>query len=152
MKKQISGFSKLSKIEKIDWVTNTYFNDPQKAKNTLRDYWNSNIEIQNKHDEFIENTLSNFYIPLGVAPNFIINGDFTTLSCDDYNDNSSTEDEEYYDDEEDYDEVETELLEDDEDNLDITSGIAIHEKLHLQLFVSHSRSAKRPRTVSHARR
>ena len=46
MKKQISGFSKLSKIEKIDWVTNTYFNDPQKAKNTLRDYWNSNIEIQ----------------------------------------------------------------------------------------------------------
>ena len=79
MKKQISGFSKLSKIEKIDWVTNTYFNDPQKAKNTLRDYWNSNIEIQNKHDEFIENTLSNFYIPLGVAPNFIINGKNYTL-------------------------------------------------------------------------
>ena len=25
------------------------------------------------HDEFIENTISNFYIPLGVAPNFLIN-------------------------------------------------------------------------------
>ena len=26
------------------------------------------------HDEFTENTLSNFYLPFGVAPNFVING------------------------------------------------------------------------------
>ena len=26
------------------------------------------------HDEFIENTLTNFYVPFGIAPNFLING------------------------------------------------------------------------------
>ena len=26
------------------------------------------------HDEFIENTISNFYLPYGIAPNFVING------------------------------------------------------------------------------
>jgi hydroxymethylglutaryl-CoA reductase len=35
--------------------------------------------LQNKHDEFIENTLTNFYMPLGVAPNFLINGESYTL-------------------------------------------------------------------------
>ena len=31
------------------------------------------------HDEFIENTISNLYIPLGVAPNFLINGKYKTI-------------------------------------------------------------------------
>jgi hydroxymethylglutaryl-CoA reductase len=31
------------------------------------------------HDEFIENTITNFYIPLGVAPNFLINGKYSTI-------------------------------------------------------------------------
>ena len=31
------------------------------------------------HDEFIENTITNYYLPLGVAPNFLINGTHYTI-------------------------------------------------------------------------
>ena len=31
------------------------------------------------HDEFIENTITNFYLPLGIAPNFLINGKQYTI-------------------------------------------------------------------------
>ena len=40
----------------------------------LKSYWHLDSDIQKLHDEFIENTLTNFYIPYGVAPNFLING------------------------------------------------------------------------------
>jgi hydroxymethylglutaryl-CoA reductase len=33
----------------------------------LKNYWNSDEKLQQLHDEFIENTITNFYIPLGVA-------------------------------------------------------------------------------------
>ncbi len=79
MKNEISGFSKLSKTEKIEWITKSFFNNPEKAKKKLSTYWNLNPEIQLKHDEFIENTLSNFYMPLGVAPNFLINNKSYTI-------------------------------------------------------------------------
>ena len=79
MKKEISGFSKLSKTEKIIWVTETFFKNSKKAQLELEKYWNTNKKIQTKHDEFIENTISNFYMPLGVAPNFIINDKEMTL-------------------------------------------------------------------------
>ena len=79
MKKKISGFSMLSKDEKIKWVTESFFKQPRIAKNELIKYWNSDKEIQIRHDEFTENTLSNFYMPLGVAPNFIINGSHYTI-------------------------------------------------------------------------
>ena len=68
MIKGVSGFSKLSKSEKIEWITKSFFKNPDTAKLELNKYWNSDHEIQQKHDEFIENTLSNFYMPLGVAP------------------------------------------------------------------------------------
>ena len=74
-----TGFSKLSKEEKINWIAETYFSNPAEAKNTLLQYWNSNLEIQKLHDEFIENTITNFYLPLGVAPNFTINGKNYTI-------------------------------------------------------------------------
>ena len=73
------GFSKLSKEEKIDWIVSQYFTNPQEAKQIVTQYWNSNENIQKLHDEFIENTISNFYLPLGVAPNFIINGKNYTI-------------------------------------------------------------------------
>ena len=74
MSKIISGFSKLTKKEKIDWLSKSYFyNQPEIAK-TLEQYWNIDKKIQQLHDNFIENTVSNFYMPYGVAPNFIING------------------------------------------------------------------------------
>ncbi|HSD08582.1 hydroxymethylglutaryl-CoA reductase, degradative [Flavobacterium sp.] len=79
MNKSVAGFSKLSKEEKIDWIANNYFSTPNEAVALLKNYWNIDEKIQKLHDEFIENTISNFYIPLGVAPNFLINGKYTTI-------------------------------------------------------------------------
>ena len=79
MSKIISGFSKLSKQEKIDWLTDAYFSKTIAAKETLQQYWNDNRVLQELHDDFIENTLSNYYLPFGVAPNFIINDTHYTL-------------------------------------------------------------------------
>jgi len=74
MPKLVSGFSKLSKEEKINWLANNFFTHVDKGIETLKQYANSNKKLQQLHDEFIENTVSNFYIPYAVAPNFIING------------------------------------------------------------------------------
>lgn len=79
MTQNVKGFSKLSKEEKINWITSTYFSDAEEAKINLKKYWNSDDNLQKLHDEFIENTLTNFYLPYGVAPNFIINGKSYTI-------------------------------------------------------------------------
>ena len=79
MNNNVKGFSKLSKEEKINWITNTYFSNPVEAKESLLKYWNSDENLQKLHDEFIENTLTNFYLPYGVAPNFVINGKSYTI-------------------------------------------------------------------------
>ena len=73
-----SGFSKLSKKEKIDWVIDNLLHNKIEAKGLLEQYHLSDKELQKIHDDFSENTLSNFLLPLGVAPNFLIDGkDFT---------------------------------------------------------------------------
>ncbi|WP_405384347.1 hydroxymethylglutaryl-CoA reductase, degradative [Maribacter sp. LLG6340-A2] len=73
MTKPISGFSKLTKEEKIDWITTHYTQNEEESKKTLQTYWNQNERIQQLHDEFIENTITNLYVPQGIAPNFLIN-------------------------------------------------------------------------------
>lgn len=75
----IEGFSKLTKEEKIDWISEQYTQDKDASKALLRTYWNTDPELQKLHDEFIENTLTNYYLPLGVAPNFLINGKLYAL-------------------------------------------------------------------------
>ncbi|WP_179004850.1 hydroxymethylglutaryl-CoA reductase, degradative [Winogradskyella forsetii] len=79
MPNTISGFSKLSKSEKIEWLLDTYFTDKDSARNLVQRYWNSDEKLQKLHDEFIENTITNYYLPLGVAPNFLINETFYTI-------------------------------------------------------------------------
>ena len=79
MNNAISGFSKLSKEEKINWIANHYFSNPLEAITLLKNYWNADANIQKLHDDFVENTITNFYLPLGVAPNFIINGKEVTI-------------------------------------------------------------------------
>ncbi|HIG90286.1 MAG TPA: hydroxymethylglutaryl-CoA reductase, degradative [Flavobacteriaceae bacterium] len=74
MSKEISGFSKLSKEEKINWIVDNFFTDTVMAKSVLKQYWNEDDKLQKLHDEFSENTLSNFYLPFSIAPNFLING------------------------------------------------------------------------------
>ena len=73
MNKAVIGFSKLSKEEKINWIANQYFSNPSQAIATLKQYWNNDVKLQQLHDDFIENTISNFYMPMGIAPNFLIN-------------------------------------------------------------------------------
>jgi len=79
MSQAVSGFSKLSKEEKINWIATTYFANPSEAVTTIKQYWNSDDKLQQLHDEFIENTISNFYLPMGIAPNFLINGKYKTV-------------------------------------------------------------------------
>lgn len=69
----IKGFSKLSKEAKVEWLC-SHFSDPESAYETLSIYWNEDEALQKLHDEFIENTVSNFYLPFGIAPNFLIDG------------------------------------------------------------------------------
>lgn len=71
---KISGFSKLTKTEKIDWVCKHYLQNQENAKSVLKRYWNDNKILQKLHDEFAENTISNYYLPFGLAPNFTIDG------------------------------------------------------------------------------
>ncbi len=70
--KTINGFSKLSKKEKINWLSQTFLKDKPEAEYLLSLYWHQDSARQQRHDEFIENALSNFYLPFAVAPNFKI--------------------------------------------------------------------------------
>ena len=73
MSKKIIGFSKLSKQEKIEWICSNYLDDCQADIEILDKYLNTDTNIQSIHDTFSENTLSNFYFPFSIAPNFLIN-------------------------------------------------------------------------------
>lgn len=75
----IEGFSKLSKEGKIEWLVNEYLNGDEKAIQTLKQYWNDDADLQKLHDEFSENTITNFYMPFGLAPNFLINDEIYTI-------------------------------------------------------------------------
>ena len=69
----------MTKAEKIDWVATNFTQDPKATKMLLERYWNSDADLQRLHDEFIENTLTNYYLPFGIAPNFLINDTLYTI-------------------------------------------------------------------------
>lgn len=73
--RKINSFSKLSKYEKISWIAKNFlYESPVDVINNFAGYWYENVEIQKQFDGFSENTISNFHLPFGVAPNFLING------------------------------------------------------------------------------
>lgn len=69
----ISGFSKLLKEDKLKLVAE-YFENPGEVVSLLKSFWHSDESQQKLFDEFSENTITNFYIPYGIAPNVKING------------------------------------------------------------------------------
>jgi len=69
----ISGFSKLSKKEKIDFLVDVYLGKSENTKNLIQGFWHQDASEQKVFDEFSENTISNFYFPYGVVPNMLIN-------------------------------------------------------------------------------
>lgn len=79
MNNAVSGFSKLSKQEKIKWIATNYFSNADEATAIIQNYWNKDEKLQQLHDDFIENTITNFYLPLGIAPNFLINGNYYSV-------------------------------------------------------------------------
>lgn len=79
MSEIIDGFSKLSKEEKVKIICDKYFKNSNASIKTIKDYWNKNSKIQKLHDEFTENTISNFYMPLSIAPNFLIDGELLAI-------------------------------------------------------------------------
>ena len=79
MNNAVAGFSKWTKEEKINWIAESYFSNPQDAIALIKSYWHADEKLQQLHDDFIENTITNFYLPLGIAPNFLINGKYHTV-------------------------------------------------------------------------
>lgn len=67
----VSGFSKMSKNEKIQWVAGQL----KHGEDFLRidQFWHTDEKQQKVFDDFSENTVSNFFFPYGLAPNFKIN-------------------------------------------------------------------------------
>lgn len=72
--KTIAGFSKLPKADKMKWVVDNFFLAKEEVAARLSSWWHPDEEQQRLIDGFSENTISNFPMPLGIAPNFLING------------------------------------------------------------------------------
>jgi hydroxymethylglutaryl-CoA reductase len=72
--KEIAGFSKMGKREKIAWLAKNFlYANPVEVVKEFAEYWHDNIEAQKLLDGFSENTLTNVPVPFGIAPNFKIN-------------------------------------------------------------------------------
>ncbi len=78
-KKDVTGFSKLSKQGKLEWVAQNYFQHPEELVREFSDYWHPDALVQKQFDEFSENTITNYYMPFGVAPNFLINDEWYSI-------------------------------------------------------------------------
>jgi len=59
MNNPVTGFSKLSKEEKINWIAKEYFSTKKEAILLLKNYWNSYKKMQKLHEEFMEKTTTN---------------------------------------------------------------------------------------------
>jgi hydroxymethylglutaryl-CoA reductase len=75
----VTGFSKLSKSQKIDWLVSHHLDDSATARQTLIQYWNEDQKLQDLHDGFSENTVTNYFFPFGLAPNFLIDQELVTI-------------------------------------------------------------------------
>ena len=72
--KAVSGFSKMTKDQKIQWLSGELEGEASELVANMPMYWHQDPQIQKRLDEFSENTLTNFDMPFGIAPNFLING------------------------------------------------------------------------------
>lgn len=77
--KTVSGFSRMNKNQKIAWLSEQLHGEAAELVKTMPVYWHHDSEIQKRMDEFSENTLTNFDMPFGIAPNFLINGELYSV-------------------------------------------------------------------------
>ncbi len=76
--KIISGFSKLNRSQKIQWLVETLKLD-QSTADFFKSFELSDHELQAVIAELSENQVSNFHFPFSVAPNFLVNGQLVTF-------------------------------------------------------------------------
>jgi len=69
----IKGFSRLSREEKIEIIASG-LSDHDGFIREIRQLQHPDPEIQDNLNNFSENSISNFPLPYGIAPNFLING------------------------------------------------------------------------------
>jgi hydroxymethylglutaryl-CoA reductase len=74
----INGFSKLSRREKLVWLKEEA-NLSGETMHILESHLHSDAGIQEIYGDISENAVSNFYLPLGLSPNFLINGKIKVL-------------------------------------------------------------------------
>ena len=79
MPQPVSGFSKKTKEEKIEWLVYNHLQNDALASQVLKQYWNDDEQLQKLHDGFIENAISNYYLPFAIAPNFLINDELYSI-------------------------------------------------------------------------
>ena len=79
MPQPVSGFSKKTKEEKIEWLVSNHLQNDALASQVLKQYWNYDEQLQKLHDGFIENAISNYYLPFAIAPNFLINDELYSI-------------------------------------------------------------------------
>lgn len=70
----VVGFSKLTREQKRDFVS-SLFDDHQGSAALLDSFLHSDKTLQKRFEEFSENTISNYFLPYGIAPNVVINDD-----------------------------------------------------------------------------
>ena len=70
----ITGFSKLSKEEKLDVIVERFLQGNTLHKDAATQSWYSDTELRKVIDEFSENTIADFHLPFGVVPNVLMNG------------------------------------------------------------------------------
>ena len=73
MPEKIIGFSKLSRDEKISWVSKNFLDNSNEFEDILNKYLNDDKDIQSIHNSLSENVISNFHLPYSISPNFLIN-------------------------------------------------------------------------------
>jgi hydroxymethylglutaryl-CoA reductase len=74
MTKNISGFSKLSKQEKIKWLADNFTANAAETEQAFAAWQHPDPTVQKVVDGFTENAIANYVLPYSIAPNFLING------------------------------------------------------------------------------
>lgn len=64
----------MSKVQKLEWLASQLGDEASQKVKEMNHFWHPDAEVQKRFDEFSENTLTNYDLPFGLAPNFMING------------------------------------------------------------------------------
>ena len=74
----VEGFSRLSREEKISWLETR-----EKLSIKTRDLFDSHLHpdpaLREIYSDISENTITGFYLPLGLVPNLLVNGNLVTV-------------------------------------------------------------------------